>query len=305
MPFHRILFLFVLLCTCFTSVIQAQKTHIQGEAEILIHDPLLMKQYEFEVLQDAINNALFKAFGSSVVSNYESVSETSMSGRNIISSTQSRSQYINSFPNGIWLENKKDPDYSTYKDKKGNWWLKCVVSGYGKVIQSTPVEFIAEPLDGTNILTDKSNSFMSGESGYLRFKSAKTGYLIIFYDDFNTVQRCLPYNKMQSEFIPVAANKDYIFFSPEHADEMLESIVVDQIEFYTEKGLEYNQFYVLFSPKEFALPILEQETYQEDNYASFKSVNRKSFHKWLQNSRSKNNNLQVEIIGVTIKSTQN
>lgn len=305
MLFQSIKIFIPIVFLCQSLAGYSQRISLQGEAEQLIEDHRLMKQYEFEVLQLAINNALISSFGSSVTSNYESISETNMSGAKLISSNQSRSQYINSYPNGIWLEHKTDPEYSSYKDEKGNWWLKCSVNGVGEEVVSAPVEFTTKTLDGLDIQKDESISFISGESGYLYFRSAKNGYLLAFYDDFNTVQRCLPYNAMPNDFIPIDAHTDYLFFSPERTSPSIEAKLVDEIEFYTESQLEYNQFYVIFSPEEISLPVLTDQTTDDSNYSTFKTLDRHKFHKWLQNNRLRNNNLQIEIIGITIKAPTN
>lgn len=279
----------------------AKKILVNGEAEYLIRDNRLMKQYEYEVLQLAINNALYNAFGSSVVSNYERLSNTQMEGRSLLNNSEIRSSYISSYPNGVWRGNKEEPKYSTYKDKKGNWWIKCTVNGYAEEMFSKPVEFTARTLDGTDIVKDETINFISGESGYLYFRSATNGYLTIFYDDFKNVQRCIPYNRSPESLILIKANKDYLFFSPEKADYISNANLIDEIEFITDKQIEYNQFYIVFSPTQISLPVLEDETETTNNYSTFKTLERDKFHKWLQNSRLRNKELQIQIIGVTVK----
>lgn len=282
--------------------LDAQKVLLQGSAEKLIVDTRLMKQYEFEVLQDAINNALYKQFGSSVTSNYEDLNETSMSGRSVISHSELRNNYISSFPNGVWRETKGEPTYDTYKDQKGNWWLKCTVTGWGEEIRSQPVKFTALTLDGPD-LKNESVQFYNGESGYFYFKSAEDGYLMIFLDDFKNVQRCLPYNGMKETCLPVKANENYLFFSPDSSSNYTSNkAIVDELEYYTDKDLEFNLYYVLFSKSPINAPEVKNEKQLPDNYTTFKTINRSDFQKWLQQNRLRNPDLEVKIIGVTIKS---
>jgi len=74
------------------------------------------------------------------------------------------------------------------------------VTGYAKKIETATVKFIAFTLDGTNPEIDKSETFSNGESGYLYFRSPENGFVIVFYDDLEKVQRCIPYNYSSDNF---------------------------------------------------------------------------------------------------------
>ena len=301
MAHRRGIIILIILIFSISSNLYSQKVPVSGEGECLIRDNRLIKLYEHEALQMAINNALYKTFGSSVSSNYEKLTEIEMEGRAVLEHSEQRSQYINTFPNGVWREHKKDPEYSTYKDQKNNWWIKCKVEGYAEEVLLSPTTFTVKTLDGIDFIKDETYNFVSGESGFLYFRSGVDGYLIAFYDDFNTVQRCLPYNNINEEYFFINANEDYLFFSPNNTQKNIDPKEVDEIEFYTSKELEYNQFYILFMPKEINLPPLENELILDDGYKSFKTLNRDKFQKWLQNARLKNKEIQLEIIGITIK----
>ena len=298
------LIIVIIVASCFSAPpVQAQKVLIRGSAEKLIEDAKLMKQYEFEVLQWAINNALYDKFGSSVSSNYESLSKTSQEGQSITSHLNIRSNYINVFPNGVWLGNESDPVFTTYKDEKSNWWLRCEVTGWAEEVKTPRVDFTAKTLDGTDVIKNQTSQYISGESGYLYFKSAQKGYISVFFDDFINVQLCFPYNAMESMPFPIEGNKEYLLFDRNSATYIEKELNVDEIEFYTGKDLEFNLFYIIYSTEPYSLPILESEDTLLTNYSTFRSIPREKFQRWLQSNRLKNKQLQVEVIGITILGT--
>ncbi|NJK86584.1 MAG: hypothetical protein HC906_12065 [Bacteroidales bacterium] len=281
-----------------------QEVLVSGEASALMNNTLISKkQYEEEAYQMAVNNAIDKYFGSSVMSNYEHLSSTEMQGRSVSSQTDFRNNYLSSYPNGIWVMDKSRKCYEE-QDARKNWWMTCKVTGIAREIESAKVQFLAETLYGTDPKINKSESFNAGESGYVFFKSAEPGYLIIFYDDMKTVQRCLPYNAMNETALKIEANKEYIFFSQQHADYMADKTQVDEIEYFTDVPIDYNQYYLVFSPEPFKGYLLNSPENMENGYSTFRSMEREKFHKWLQENRIRNKDLQVKIIGVSIKKTE-
>ncbi len=290
--------LLLLMFNCF--MIYSQEILVSGEGSVLANDLLKTRaQYENEALLIARTDAIDKTFGSSVMSNYERLTITEMQGRSVAFNSDKRSNYLNTFPNGIWLRDESKHCYEK-KDENGNFWYTCSVTGYARKIETAPVKFIAFTLDGTNPLIDKSETFANGESGYLYFRSPEKGYVIVFYDDLEKVQRCIPYNYSSDNFFTVDNNREYIFFSKEKNDYLSDSNLIDEIEFYTEKPIDYNQFYILFSPTPFSGYFYDPPQKLENGYSTFKSMNSDSFHSWLQENRIRNKDLQVQIIGITI-----
>jgi hypothetical protein len=175
------------------------------------------------------------------------------------------------------------------------------VTGYAKKITATKVKFIARTLDGTDYKTQASEEFNNGESGYIYFKSPEKGYLTIFLDDMEKVYRCIPYTNVQRNDMTIEPNHDYILFSSDNADYIKNKQWVDEIEFYTTKKLEYNQFYILFSPTPFEGYFIDSATDLKNGYTAPKSMSREKFHELLSNYRLRNSELQIQILGITIK----
>lgn len=295
---HALAILLLLLFKCTNAI--PQEMPVSGEASVLANDLLKTRaQYEYEALLMAREYAIEKAFGTSVISNYERLSIVEMQGRSVAFNSEKRSNYLNTFPNGVWTRDESR-NCIEEKDKNGNHWFKCRVTGYARKIEAAPVKFIAYTLDGTNPSIDKSERFMNGESGYLYFRCPENGYLVVFYDDMKIVQRCIPYNAIKENYLKVESNREYILFSIENGDYIDDKKQVDEIEFYTEQPFDYNQFYILFSPAPLAGYFYNPPEPLEGGYSTFKSMDRDSFHSWLQDQRIRNKDLQIQIIGVTI-----
>ena len=292
----------IVICLCnLTCSLLAQEEIVEGQGMVLENDPFKTKPvYELEAYRLAINNAIEKTYGSSVLSNYERLVATQMKGQSVVFHNDLRNNYTNTFPNGEWIKTL-GKECTEIKDENGNYWMSCSVKGYAQKIETAEVEFVAKTLDGTDIKKNETIDFIDGESGYLYFKSARPGYLIVFFDDMKIVQRCIPYNAMNETELKIEANKEYIFFSKQHADYMQDKRLVNEVELFTEQPFEYNQFYILFSPEPFSAYFLNDSEELGNGYRSFKSIEKDSFHRWLQENRVRNKNIQVQVIGISIK----
>jgi hypothetical protein len=297
--FFVLLFSFMVVPFAYT-----QEKIISGEGSVLHDNPSKTKQqFEFEAYQAAIQNALENAFGSTVISNYERLTQTEMQGRSVASYNDIRNNYLNTYPNGIWTKDQS-VEYFEEKDARDHWWTICRVTGSARQMEAAKVRFIARTLDGTDPLKNQTETFISGETGYLYFRSAEPGHIIVFYDDMKAVQRCIPYNAGKGFDLGVDANRDYLFFSQELANYIENKNVVDEIEFSSDIPMDYNQFIVVFAPTPFKGYFLNDSESLEDGYSTFKSMNKDEFHTWLQENRARNKDLQVQIIGVTIRGVE-
>jgi len=145
--------------------------------------------------------------------------------------------------------------------------------------------------------------FLNNEQLYLFFKSPVKGNVSIFLDDGNMVYRLLPYMNMTDEFqngIHVKGDIDYLFFSWENNILDISRNVLDEVEIFTNKHLEYNDIYIIFSEAPFVKPILN-ESAQVNNLILPKSISQAKFQKWLTNNRHANSSFQDIRRTITIK----
>jgi len=274
---------------------------IKGEASVLIQDNFTKKEYESIAYLEATQKALHDAFGAAVFSTYETYEYYIEKSKSIDSHVSAREHYIHTYPNGVWMKDEKEPVYEEVKDKNGNHWMKCLVTGLAREIETAKAQFTVYTLDGINTEMNRTTDFVHKEQGYLYLKSPEDGYLICFYDDMKIVQRCLPYSACEEQQVTIEKNKDYIFFSPEHTNYNVGTEHIDEIEFRTDRMLEYNQLYILFSPTPFEKYQLEQFKRLKNGYRTFPYMERGKFHEWMQGNRIKNDDLQMQIIGMIIK----
>jgi len=286
-----------------STLANGQGLVISGQASTLINNMAITRyQYEEEVYRMAVINALDLEFGSSVLSNYERLTITQMEGRSVAGHSDIRNNYLNTYPNGIWVKDNSRECFE-HKDDNGYYWMTCKVTGIAKRLETAQVKFIAKSLDGTDPDKDETEIFVNNEQGYLYFRAPESGYIIVFYDDMNRVQRCIPYNNMSESALKIDANREYIFFSEKHASylDKYDLSVVNEIEYYSDRTLDFNQFYILFSQDPFKGYFLDPSKDLERGYKSFKSMSREGFHEWLQEERIRNKNLQVQRLSIRIE----
>jgi len=295
----------ILLLFLFIPVSYGKKKEkkVSASESILMHDEFIsVGTYRELAKEQAINKALEKEFGSTVVSNYEQIRTTTSTGQRQVDTHQDiRHNYVNTFPNGKWLKPLKESEYEQLEDENGNMWMKCTVVGLAEPIESATVNFISKILGSEDPSKNSRESFTSGESGYIYFKSPVDGYIAIYFDDLNRIQRCLPYNAYDGSCFRVKANKDYLFFSTEKCDYLKNKGSVDEVEFFTDRDYENNRFYILFSPVPILAPLLKKPEKMEGGYSSFWHTESHLFMQWLEETRIRNKQLQVQIIWITIK----
>lgn len=107
-------------------------------------------------------------------------------------------------------------------------------------------------------VASKSNTFNSGNSLYLYFKSPVDGYLSIYLDDSKNIYKILPYKDMESKScVKVIADKEYIFFSKSKEHNYFGNRV-DELELFTPLRNELDKLHILFSEKQYLKPRLTE-----------------------------------------------
>lgn len=156
---------------------------------------------------------------------------------------------------GRWIKDLDVPKFGKiwYEDNLLN--ITVTVKGKVREIVSSPIDCKVKVMcDGTDD-DNVRNDFKNGNSLYLSFTSPVDGYLVIYYvDDSLNVFSAVPYYDQNIGAYPIEANREYIFFSEEKAPEEDRPFVVEY-NLDTNKDVETNQLYVIFSPNKFTKPI--------------------------------------------------
>lgn len=282
---------FIFLLLLFTSNLIAQKTRTEsGSAQIRIEVNMTEEQAKRKAEELARIKAIENAFGSYVEQQANITVNSGKSDFRIIGQTKVK---------GEWINTLNGPDFKKdYKD--GALWITCTIRG--KIKEATPKASLEYQTLSCPKINCRSTTFSSGEQLYLYFRSPLDGYLSVYLDDGNTVNRLLPYTSaINSNSVRIKADKEYFFFTKDHTDSDFGK--PDEVELYTLKKQEYNTLYVIFSEQVFYKPILNQEKSIQNGYFLPKTINKNKFQNWLSQNRATLNDFSDGTVDIEIIST--
>ena len=269
-----------------------------------------------KALQEAKVNALERAFGSVVIEG------NSTYVKNVQTNEQAETQSVfqsigDSYVKGEILQVQEknfedmEEEVTVNGEKKTRHFIKCRIKVTARELTSATVKFEAFPLSG-NTKNNKTTHFYQNDDIFFYFKSPVSGYLSIFVDitGSGTTQRILPYQQVPREFesgMPVKADKEYIFFSPENNYYPDKSVFTDEIYAAPEKQHEMWRFFVIFSQEPVKKPMLEAdnskltEAEKEEGYKMPKMLDSEEFQRWKINQQQLNPDMQVKVIDVSVE----
>ena len=267
-----------------------------GTAQIKLEKNMTKDEAKKQVEELAKINAIENAFNTYVEQESKLTVNSGKSDFRIIGSTKVK---------GEWIETLDKKFTEDIKDEKGangiekTLWITCKIKGRIKeAIPKANVEFSTLSCPNLNC---RSTTFTSGEQLYLEFKSPLDGYLSVYLDDGNTVNRLLPYTSAQnSSSVNVMADKEYFFFVKGENEAELGK--PDEVELYTLRKQENNTLFIIFSEKNYAKPILNQQKVTENGYLIPKTLSKAKFEEWLSDNRATlddflDRTVDIEIIG--------
>jgi len=293
---HRISGVILLFfCPIVFGFAQKMKTE-SGTAQIRLEKNMTKEEANQKVEELAKINAIENAFNTYVEQEATVTVNSGKSDFRIIGTTKVK---------GEWIETLDKKLTEEIKEEKGPYgiektlWITCKIRG--KIKEATPKANIEFATLSCPRLNCRSTTFTSGEQLYLQFKSPLDGYLSVYLDDGNTVNRLLPYSSAQNaSSVNVKADKEYFFFVKGESNSELGK--PDEVELYTLKKTEYNTLYIIFSEVNYYKPMLNQEKTSENGYLLPKSLSKIKFEEWLSNNRATLNDfldrtVNIEIIG--------
>lgn len=258
---------------------------VSGSYIYVIPDSQSYTEAQTTALQRAKIQILADTFGTVMdVSTTTNISETG-------ASTQALSL---SSVRGEWLETIGKPKISRLFDGD-QLAIKVEITGRVREIVSASTDFSAKILCGTPDIRFQSDRFRSGDNFYLWFQAPEDGYLAVYlYDGQDDVYCLLPYRRQETGAYSVKGGSPYLFFSEELSDGTLPSILIDEYVLKTDKALELNKIYVIYSPNRFskALDNYREELPRELSYSDFQV--------WLSKVRTEDRLLSIKQYNVTI-----
>jgi hypothetical protein len=202
---------------------------------------------------------------------------------------------------GEWLGDTKEPE-TEVRIEDGFLMATAKVWGLAREIVSAPVEISAMLLKQTTGKYDE-DQFHHGDNVYLSFKSPTKGFMAVYLMDEKGDAYCLlPYAEDDDGQFSVKANKPYMLFSENHAEEGERCQ-----EYYMtceKKMAEQNLFYVIFSPNKFTKANDEESNkvvnVNGENEFLPRFLSYADFQKWLMKCRRADEDMQVIIKPVVI-----
>lgn len=198
---------------------------------------------------------------------------------------------------GEWIETVGDPEFKTEITPQGMLAITVHVTGKVREITEAKIEFDAKVLRNGTEDRFEGTDFNEGDDMFLSFRAPSDGYIAVYlYDGADDVFCLLPYQQQSVPAIKTEGRKRYVFFS---AKEFVDGIPREAVDEYTmtcSKTMEINRIYVVWSPNEFyrAMDSFEREGMP-------RSLDLRTFQKWLSKMRTRNKDMAVKTIDITIR----
>ena len=291
----RRILLFTLGLFCCLDMIQAAKTKtIKAEYTDLAPENVTLEQAKQTALQRARLQGLADEFGT----NMNQIGTTIRENVNGESSA-SVFQLTNSTVKGEWIRDLDEPEYDIdYED--GSLMVSVKVKFEARETKSASIDFEAKVLRNGTDNKFEANEFKNGDGLFLSFQTPKTGYLAVYLVEGDMAYCLLPYRNQTDGIRQVKANKRYVFFSRYEDKEAN----VDEYVMTTDKPIENNVIYAIFSPNEFSKAVDTQSNRQaglEGTDGLPRELSFEKFQKWLSKLMGQDEKMGIKTIPITIK----
>lgn len=244
-------------------------------------------------LENARVDALGKAFGTIVSQNVMS-SESAGTERehsHFLSLTSTEVK-------GEWLKDISEPKYDITVNDDNSFTVTCTVKILGKQITNECPPFDAESLRGRPEKQYASSEFKDGDDMFLWFRASADGFVQVYLiDESDNVAGILPYDGSEIRDVRVKAGEEYIFFSKEES--RYEFGKPKRYQMSTDRQVEFNKIYVLFSPNPFASPTMKKERRSLPPMISMKD-----FTEWRLRMQRNDPKLGVKQLNLKINGTE-
>lgn len=203
-------------------------------------------------LEDARVDALGKAFGT-IVAQDVVISESEGSERNhnhflALASTEVK---------GEWLKDLSEPKYDISVNEDNTLTVSCKIKILGRQITNECPLFEALTLRGRPETQYSSSEFNDGDDMFLWFRPSVDGFVQVYLvDESDNVAGILPYDGSEIKDVRVKGGDEYIFFSRE--DVKFEFGKPKRYQMTTDRQVEFNKVFVIYSPNPFSQPSLKK-----------------------------------------------
>jgi len=274
----------------FQFIFSQKIEEICGEYTYIIPENVTLEQAKRIAIERAKIEALANKYGTIVSQVNTSHVQTDNEKSNISFSSLGGTEV-----KGEWLEDTKEPIVSR-KFENDLDRITAKVCGKAREITSVRIDFLSKILNKPDAKLE-TDIFIDRESFFLSFRSPVDGYLSVYlFDNKETCYCLLPYMNDKTGKVQIKGGKDYLFFSKEHVPAIGRS-EVDEYELRCNESIENNYFYIIFSPNEFTKA---NDSRAKDEKELPREIPFKDFRKWLYDSRTRDEKMEVRIKPVTI-----
>lgn len=267
--FYILFFLLISLCAFGQRVVD-----VCGEYKYIVPENLSLAEAKAIAINQARLTAIANEFGTIVSqTNLTSIHvENGTAHNNFLSLGETEVK-------GNWLGDSKEPEVKPmYEDN--HLVIYASVCGKARELQTAEIELLMQIIsNGFETERFKNNDRVS-----VRFKSPVGGYVAIFIrnDEENIVSCMLPYENEEGKARKVKSNTEYTYLST--SDPIYpyqeETILV------TNKKVEFNTFVLVFSEKEFAMPLSDMGEFVPE-------LSIEGFQRWLRRNRINDKSMQT------------
>lgn len=269
-----------------------------------IHSKERFEEARLNAITQAKLKAIEKEFGTSLSqTNYSYISNSNTGEYERFNS------FAKSDVNGEWIESIYENADPITQNGLNFFHVKIKGKIRELIYNRIPLDW-AIMANGTDPQKDKvrNDTFMAGEYLYVYFMSPVDGYLVIYIadcDEEQMVQCLVPYRGVNEGAMKIEANKPYVFFSREHADESIKD-KVGRIKVNCHNDVDYNRLHILFSPNEFSKTIdndapsaIITDMHGNEIHTLPRQLDFKTFQGWLADTRLRDPDMQN--LGVIFK----
>lgn len=266
----------------------AEKTkEVSGAYTYYIPRNVARDKAEQIALERAMLQGIAKEFGTLLTQNTRMDMRSSKEGENV-DFWSSASTLVK----GEWIETIGQPKFEVFIED-GQFVVTCEVTGKAREITRNRADLDVRLLRNGTTNAHESSTFKSGDFCYLAFTTPVKGAIVVYLEDEQKTMSCLlPYYAQTLPCVPVAPGIRHLYFTSNDGDQ-------EQYRLETDKEVERNMLYVVFSQNEFIKPI-DKSSGKE---LSLKTLSSESFQSWLAKSRALDPTFQVVSIPLTISSS--
>ena len=274
----------ITMLNIFPAAAAKKAVEVEGEYTYYIPYNVSRDNAENTAMQRGIVSALANEFGTLVSQITQQDMRSSKDGENV-DFWSSASTLVK----GEWIETIGQPEFIP-SIVDGDFVVTCKIKGKAREISSSLAELDIHLLANSTDPNSETSSFMDGDKIFMQFTSPIDGYLTVYLEgEDGNVMRMLPFTDEHTNTKKVEANKRYFFFVSNEGDQ-------EQYNLFTDKPIERNNVFIVFSPNEYVKPI----DYSPQEALDLRSLTSKAFRNWVTKLRSADNKLQFIIKPITI-----